>query len=62
MRPTEPQTGDLELAGLDALELPISPRQTLPWRIWRATWPQLAAVAVVIGVWELVVLSGVKPA
>ena len=62
MRPTEPQAGDLELAGLDALELPIAPRQTLPWRIWRSTWPQLAAVAVVIGVWQLVVLSGVKPA
>jgi NitT/TauT family transport system permease protein len=64
MRPTEPKrpAGDLELAGLDALELPIAPRQTLPWRIWRAAWPQLAAVAVVVGIWQLVVWSGVKPA
>jgi NitT/TauT family transport system permease protein len=63
MQRTEAEhVGDLELAGIDALELPIAPRQTLPWRIWRAAWPQLAAVAVVIGVWQLVVMSGVKPA
>ena len=60
MQRTE-QTGDLELAGIDALELPIAPRQTLPWRVWRAIWPQLAAIGVVIAIWQLVVLSGVKP-
>jgi NitT/TauT family transport system permease protein len=59
-RASDPQIGDLELAGLDALELPIAPRQSLAWRIWRATWPQLAAAAVVIGIWQLVVMSGVK--
>ena len=61
MQRTDVQVGDLELAGIDALELPIAPRQTLPWRIWRAAWPQLAAVAVFIAVWQLVVLIGVKP-
>jgi NitT/TauT family transport system permease protein len=61
MQRTEQQIGDLELAGIDALELPISPRQTLPWRVWRAIWPQLAAIAVVIAIWQLVVLAGVKP-
>jgi NitT/TauT family transport system permease protein len=61
MQRTEQQIGDLELAGIDALELPIAPRQTLPWRVWRAIWPQLAAIAVVIAIWQLVVLSGVKP-
>ncbi|HET7521020.1 MAG TPA: ABC transporter permease [Candidatus Limnocylindria bacterium] len=60
-RSSDPAVGDLELAGLDALELPITPRQSLPWRMWRATWPQLAAAAVVIAVWQLVVMSGVKP-
>ena len=59
MQRTEQQIGDLELAGIDALELPIAPRQTLPWRVWRAIWPQLAAIAVVIAIWQLVVLSGV---
>jgi NitT/TauT family transport system permease protein len=62
MRQIDDQAGDLELAGIDALDLPIAPRQTLPWRIWRATWPQLAAVGVVIAIWQLVVMSGVKPA
>ena len=57
MQRTERADGDLELAGIDALELPIAPRQTLPWRVWRATWPQLAAIAVVIAIWQLVVLS-----
>jgi NitT/TauT family transport system permease protein len=61
MQRIDEQDGDLELAGIDALDLPIAPRQTLPWRIWRSIWPQLAAVAVVIGIWQLVVLSGVKP-
>jgi NitT/TauT family transport system permease protein len=61
MQRIEEQVGDLELAGIDALDLPIAPRQTLPWRIWRATWPQIAAIGVVIAVWQLVVMSGVKP-
>ena len=62
MQRTDEQISDLELAGLDALELPIAPRQTPPWRIWRSVWPLLAAVAVVIGVWQLVVMLGLKPA
>jgi NitT/TauT family transport system permease protein len=62
MQQIEELDGDLELAGIDALDLPIAPRQTLPWRIWRATWPQLAAVGVVVAIWQLVVMSGVRPA
>lgn len=61
MRPTEVQQGDLELAGIDNLELPIASRQSLPWRIWRGAWPLLAAIGVVILVWELVVLIGWRP-
>ncbi len=30
-------------------------------RIWAATWPKLVAVAMAIGIWQLVVLSGWKP-
>jgi NitT/TauT family transport system permease protein len=60
MRPIDLQ-GDLELAGIDNLDLPISPRQSTPWRIWRGTWPLLAAIGVVIAVWQVVVLTGWKP-
>ncbi|MCO6006722.1 ABC transporter permease [Actinoallomurus purpureus] len=30
-------------------------------RIWASAWPVLAAIAIAIGVWEIVVLSGWKP-
>jgi NitT/TauT family transport system permease protein len=50
-------------AGLDALELAPETRRTdLGRRIWRSAWPKLLAVALVIGVWQLVVLSGWKEA
>lgn len=47
-----------ELAGLDALELAVPVRPARATRAWRAVWPKLVAVAVALGVWELVVLSG----
>jgi NitT/TauT family transport system permease protein len=49
-------------AGLDALEL--APHRDGPRtgvRIWRGAWPKLLAVAIVVTVWQLVVLSGWKP-
>ena len=39
MQPIDEQA-NLELAGIDNLELPIASRQSLPWRIWRGTWPR----------------------
>jgi NitT/TauT family transport system permease protein len=51
---------DRQLAGLDALELAAGSRRGLASRAWSATWPMLAAVAIALGVWELVVLSGWK--
>ncbi len=53
---------DAEISGLDALE--IAGRQKTTTRaalIWSATWPKLAALAIAIGVWQLVVWSGWKP-
>jgi NitT/TauT family transport system permease protein len=55
---------DQALRGLDSLELePAQPRDE-PGRIarkaWAAAWPKLLAVALVLGVWELVTLSGWK--
>ena len=49
-----------ELAGLDALELA---GRKVPWsrRAWSATWPKVLAIAIGIGLWQLVVWSGWKP-
>jgi NitT/TauT family transport system permease protein len=53
-------TSALELAGLDALETDISERPSLAARVWPRLWPKLAALAIVIGLWQLVVWSGWK--
>ena len=44
-----------ELAGLDALEQQAPERLGLARRAWSATWPKLAAIALAIGLWQLVV-------
>jgi NitT/TauT family transport system permease protein len=50
------------LAGLDALDLDVSPRTSsrLASRAWAGVWPKVLAVALVIVVWELVHLTGWK--
>jgi NitT/TauT family transport system permease protein len=67
MQPTDGQpTGRRnlarELAGLDALELPIRPRIGGAKRFWEGLWPKLAAAAILLSLWQLVVLAGLKPA
>jgi NitT/TauT family transport system permease protein len=47
-----------EIAGLDALELPIAPQPSLARRFWSGAWPQVAAVLLVIGAWQAAVLFG----
>lgn len=49
------------VTGLDALELGVLRKSDLARRIWRATWPKLLAVGLVIGVWQLVVLAEWRP-
>jgi NitT/TauT family transport system permease protein len=61
MRKTDRAISDLELAGIDALEMPITPRQNAAWRAWRAAWPLVLAVVVAVTAWQLVVLSGWRP-
>jgi NitT/TauT family transport system permease protein len=54
---------DAALAGLDALEQPqpgASAGESLAIRAWKATWPKVAAIALVLVVWELIALSGWK--
>src|SRR5215468_3977832 len=49
------------LSGLDSLE--TAGVRKHPWsarNIWAATWPKLLAIALVLGVWELVHLTGWK--
>jgi NitT/TauT family transport system permease protein len=50
-----------ELAGLDALELADGPRRDRLRTIWAAVWPKLAAIAIGLAVWQIVVWSGWKP-
>jgi NitT/TauT family transport system permease protein len=52
------------LAGLDRLEIPQARDSAggRARRVWGAVWPKLLAIAIVLGVWELVYLSGWKSA
>jgi NitT/TauT family transport system permease protein len=52
------------LAGLDSLEIPQArdSARSRARRIWGAVWPKLLAIAIVIGAWELIHLSGWKSA
>ena len=50
-----------QLAGLDTLDVPSLRRSPRARRIATALWPKLVALAIALGVWELVVLSGWKP-
>jgi len=48
-----------QIRGLDALDLG-SPNPPLAHAVWRAAWPKLAAVAIALGLWQLVAISGWK--
>lgn len=52
---------DLDLSGLDALELASVPAETGLEKLWRSVWPRLAAVVLAVGIWHLVVWSGWRP-
>jgi NitT/TauT family transport system permease protein len=50
-----------QLAGLDTLEVPRLRRTPRVRRIVDAAWPKHVALAIALGAWVLVVLSGWKP-
>jgi NitT/TauT family transport system permease protein len=50
-----------ELTGLDRLELPIAPSPSVLRRFWNGAWPQLAAVALLVGLWQLVYVLELRP-
>ncbi|MCX5067453.1 ABC transporter permease [Micromonospora lupini] len=59
---TSTARSDAEISGLDALEIAGREKEvSRGTRLWAATWPKLAALAIVIAAWQLVVLSGWKP-
>jgi NitT/TauT family transport system permease protein len=60
-RVAAPLVLEREFAGLDALETDDAPRRSWPRRIWSTVWPQLAAAAIVLGIWQVVALSGWRP-
>ena len=49
-----------QLAGLDTLETPLLRRVPRLSRIVSAAWPKLAALAIALGIWQLLFLSGWK--
>ncbi|MGH8901466.1 MAG: ABC transporter permease [Egibacteraceae bacterium] len=50
-----------DLAGIDALEVPLEPALGRLVRLWRAAWPKLAAAGLLIGLWQLVVWLELRP-
>jgi NitT/TauT family transport system permease protein len=50
-----------QISGLDALEFAKSQRQSLLVRFWSGLWPKLAAISIVLAVWQSVVWAQLKP-
>ena len=65
MRPTSSTdigaAHDAEIAGIDALEVPIEAHPSAATRAWRATWPPVAAIAGFVLFWQINVWLKVKP-
>jgi NitT/TauT family transport system permease protein len=58
----EGPTLDQALAGLDALDEAERPsRDQLSRRMWRATWPKLAALSLILLVWQCAIWAHWKP-
>jgi len=52
---------DVELAGIDALDVPVAPAASRARRIWSASWPKVAATALFVLIWQALVWLEVKP-
>jgi NitT/TauT family transport system permease protein len=59
--PADTAVLDDTLAGLDALEQHALQTDGRAARAWRATWPKLLALAIVLGVWQLLIWIEWKP-
>jgi NitT/TauT family transport system permease protein len=57
-----PETPAAAIAGLDHLDLvQVTQSRRIPAKIWAAAWPKVLALAIVLGIWELLYVSGWKP-
>ncbi len=52
---------DLELAGLDRLDVADAAPRSMARRLWRALWPKLAAVGAVVLIWQCLVWAAWRP-
>jgi sulfonate transport system permease protein len=52
---------DAELRGLDRLDLPLRPGADRLRSTWSGLWPKLAAIAIALLVWQLVVWAKFRP-
>lgn len=48
---------DEDLAGLDQLDTHVEPTRPIARRVWSATWPKVAAIGLVVLVWQAAVWS-----
>jgi NitT/TauT family transport system permease protein len=58
---TTPDNLDVELAGIDALDVPIAAAPSRARRIWSAAWPKLLATGIFLFLWQAIVWLGLKP-
>ena len=52
---------DEELSGLDRLEIPIETPRPIALRLWSGLWPKIAAVGIVLLLWQTAVWTGWRP-
>jgi NitT/TauT family transport system permease protein len=52
---------DDELRGLDNLDLPLRPAADRLRSLWSTLWPKLAAVGIVLFIWQIAVWAGFRP-
>jgi len=50
-----------ELKGLDVLEMPLSPHRDRLANLWSSTWPKVAAIGIVLLIWQVVVTLRLWP-
>src|SRR5712664_4638170 len=50
-----------DLSSVDIVETPGRTRRLPLQRLWAGLWPKLAAVGLILGLWQVVVWSGWKP-